>query len=167
MTRTRIVLALWLAALAACAAIIAESRISTDLSAFLPRSPSPAQQVLVDQVREGAVSRLLLLAVEGAPADALAALSRNLATRLEREPALASVNNGADTALDAERDFLWRHRYVLSPDVAPARFTASALHDALKHDQELLTSDLAPLLKRTLPGDPTGEMLAIIDSFAG
>jgi len=166
-TRPRLVLALWLAALVACAAIVARSEISTDLSAFLPRSPSPAQQVLVDQVREGAVSRLLLLAVEGAPADALATLSRTLATRLGREPALASVHNGADTALDAERDFLWRHRYVLSPDVVPARFTASGLHDALRHDQELLTSGLAPLLKRSLPGDPTGEMLTIIDAFQG
>jgi len=166
-TRARLVLALWLAALVACAAIVAETRISTDLSAFLPRSPSPAQQVLVDQVREGAVSRLLLLALHGAPADALGTLSRNLATQLEREPALASVNNGADTALDVERDFLWRRRYVLSPDVVPARFTASGLHDALMRDQELLTSGLAPLLKRTLPGDPTGEMLTIIDAFQG
>ena len=167
MTRRRVVPALWLAALVACAAIVARSEISTDLSAFLPRSPAPAQQVLVDQVREGAVSRLLLLAIEGAPADTLAVLSRDLATRLQREPALASVDNGADTALDPEREFLWRNRYVLSPDIVPQRFTRSALHDALLHDQDLLTSGLAPLLKRTLPGDPTGEMLGIIDAFQG
>jgi len=166
--RTRpVVLAAWIAALLACAAVIARTEISTDLSAFLPRSPSPAQQVLVDQVREGAVSRLILLGIEGAPADALAALSRNMAARLRLEPALSAVNNGEEAALDAEREFIWRNRYVLSPAVSPARFSEAGLRDALQRDQDLLTSGLAALVKRTLPSDPTGEMLTIIDEFAG
>ena len=45
------------------AAIIVNTRFSTDMSAFLPRSPNPAQQILVDQLREGVVSRLILLAI--------------------------------------------------------------------------------------------------------
>jgi predicted exporter len=166
--RTRLaVLAVWIAALLACAAVIARTEISTDLSAFLPRSPSPAQQVLVDQVREGAVSRLILLAIEGAPADALAALSRDLAARLRHEPALSAVDNGEEATLDAEREFIWRNRYVLSPAVVPARFTAAGLREALQRDQELLSSGLGALVKRTLPSDPTGEMLTIIDQFVG
>jgi len=163
----RAALAVWVAALLACAAVIARTEISTDMSAFLPRSPSPGQQVLVDQVREGVVSRIVLLAIEGAPSDVLAALSRDMAARLRREPALVAVNNGEEAALDADRDFLWRNRYVLSPAVVPARFTVVGLRDALQRDQVMLSSGLAVLVKRALPSDPTGEMLTIIDQFAG
>ena len=49
------------------------------MSAFLPRSPNAAQQILVDQLREGVVSRLILLAIEGAEPDTLAALSKAMA----------------------------------------------------------------------------------------
>ena len=42
----------WLAGVAGCVAVIARTEFSTDLSAFLPRSPSPVQQVLVEQPGE-------------------------------------------------------------------------------------------------------------------
>src|SRR5260370_38241 len=51
--------------------------------------------------------------------------------------------------------------------VSPARFSEAGWRDALQRDQDLLTSGLAALVKRTLPSDPTGEMLTIIDEFAG
>ena len=38
--------AIWIAFVAACATLIARSELSTDMAAFLPRLPSPAQQVL-------------------------------------------------------------------------------------------------------------------------
>jgi predicted exporter len=76
--RLRIV-ALWLAGLLICGAIIVNTRLSTDMSAFLPRSPNPAQRILVDQLREGVVSRLILLAITGADPDTLATLSKAMA----------------------------------------------------------------------------------------
>ena len=36
-------LALWIVGLVACVAVIARTRLSTDMSAFLPRSPSPVK----------------------------------------------------------------------------------------------------------------------------
>ena len=45
--------------------MIVHTQFSTDMSAFLPRSPTPAQKILVDQVRDGVVSRLILVGVDG------------------------------------------------------------------------------------------------------
>src|SRR3954470_3322803 len=42
----------WIAGIAACIVVVARTEFSADLSAFLPRSPSPEQQVLVEQLRE-------------------------------------------------------------------------------------------------------------------
>jgi predicted exporter len=70
--RALLPLALWLAALAAAAGLAVHARYTADLSAFLPRAPSPAQQLLVDQLREGALGRVMLVAIEGADARARA-----------------------------------------------------------------------------------------------
>lgn len=44
----------WLTGLLLCAVVIGRTSFTADLSAFLPRSPSAEQRVLVDQLREGA-----------------------------------------------------------------------------------------------------------------
>ena len=163
----RVALGVWIVGLAMCAALLARTGISTDMSAFLPRSPSAAQQVLVDQVRNGVVSRLILLGLDGAPPGALARLSRDVGGRLRRDPAFAAVDNGEEEALAGERDFLWRNRYLLSPGVTAERFTEAGLRAALAQDLRLLGSDLAVLVKRSLPGDPTGEILRLVDELAG
>ena len=158
---------IWLAALAVCVALIARTSLSTDMSAFLPRSPSAAQQVLVDQVRNGAVSRLILLAVEGAPADKLAALSKSMAGQLREEAEFPSVNNGEEIAFTAERQAIWRNRYLLSPGVMPERFTEQGLRQALENDLQLLGSGMGALVKQTLANDPTGEILGLVDRLTG
>ncbi|HUN52735.1 MAG TPA: MMPL family transporter, partial [Candidatus Sulfotelmatobacter sp.] len=165
--RGRSAIGIWLAALAVCIFVIARTSLSTDMSAFLPRSPSPAQQILVDQVRSGVVSRLILLGLDGAAPDTLAALSKALAGRLRQDPAFLSVNNGEDIGFDREREFFWRNRYLLGPDVTAGHFTVPALHQALARDLRLLGSDMAVLIKPSLPHDPTGEILTLIDRFAG
>src|SRR5215472_19152776 len=148
-------LGLWLLGLAECVMIVARTGLSTDMSAFLPRAPSTAQQVLVDQVRSGVAARLVLLGIDGGPPDALVALSRELGHRLRRLDAFLSVSNGDEEGLAAERDFFWRNRYLLSPAVEAESFTVTSLHAALANDLRLLRSPLGALAKRTLPNDPT------------
>src|SRR5215469_13298450 len=160
-------LGVWLLGLALCAIVVARTGLSTDMAAFLPRAPSAAQQVLVDQVRSGVASRLLLLGIEGAPPETLAALSRDLGERLRPLDAFLSVNNGAEEGLAGERDFFWRHRYLLSPAVDAERFTVAGLHAVLANDLRMLRTPLGALVKRTLPADPTGEGLVLIDELAG
>lgn len=166
MSGRRIIIAIWVAAILACCGIIALTTISTDMSAFLPRSPSAAQRVLVDQVREGVVSRLVLLAIQDAPPDTLAALSKAIASKLREDPEFGVVSNGDDAAFARDRDLLWRNRYLLSPAIAPGHFTPAALHAALEADLGLLGSDMGMIAKRSIPADPTGEMLRLIGEFS-
>ena len=68
MPRRTLAIAAWLVGLALCAWQIAHTRFAADLSSFLPSAPTAEQRLLVDQLREGAVSRLVLIGIEGADA---------------------------------------------------------------------------------------------------
>ena len=158
---------LWLVLLLACVLIISRTTIDTDMSAFLPRSPSPAQQILVEQLRDGVVSRLILIGVEGGSPEILAQTSKRLAAQLRKETDFVAVNNGENTGAEKDRDFLWRNRYLLSPAIAPGHFSASALRSALEDDLQLLGSPAGALVKRLLPDDPSGELLRLIEQLQG
>src|SRR6185295_14293024 len=149
----------WLVFVAACIAVIARTSITTDISAFLPRSPTPAQQLLVEQLRDGVVSRLILIGIEGAAPEPLARLSKQLTAALRKQDGFASVNNGEEAGFAQDREFLRRNRYLLSPAVAPGRFSAEGLRARLEENLQLLASPAGMLLRRTLPNDPTGELI--------
>ena len=165
MRHVRVAIVLWLAFLALCGWIAARSHYTADMSAFLPRSPTAAQQILVDQLREGVVSRVLLVGIEGAQPQILARLSAALAQRLAQAHELAYVNNGNEERLSADGEFLFRHRYRMSPGVTPERFTPEGLREALSDDLDLLASPLGTLVSRLLPSDPTGELLRLLDDL--
>ena len=149
-------IALWLAFLLACGTIISRTPFTTDLSAFLPRTPTPEQQLLMDQLRDGLASRLILVGIEGADAPTRAGLSRQIAQRLRADPAFVTINNGEPVNTERDRAFLFNNRYLLSPAVTPARFTADGLHAALSDSIDLLASPAGLLVKSMLPRDPTG-----------
>ena len=161
----RVIIALWIVALLIGGAVIMRTTFTTDMSVFLPRSPRPAQQILVDQLHEGVISRLILLAIEGAPPDTLAALSRTMADDLRAEPAFGVVSNGDPAAFAHDRDLLWRNRYLLSDAVTPLHFTPAALHAALETDLQLLGTDMGIFAKGSIGADPTGEMLRLVAAF--
>ncbi len=163
--RDRTAIAAWLALLIACLIIISRSQFTADLSAFLPKNPTPAQQLLLEQIRDGLASRLLLVGIEGADAPARAALSRQMAQRLRTDPAFVSVNNGEPVSAERDRAFLFNNRYLLSPQVTPAHFSVSGLHDALSDSIDLLASPAGLLVKSLLPRDPTGEMVQLLDQL--
>ena len=86
---------LWLVFLIGCGAIISRTHFTTDLSAFLPRTPTPEQQLLMDQLRDGLASRLILVGIEGADAPTRARLSRQMAGR-KAMSRLPSTSQGPD-----------------------------------------------------------------------
>ena len=165
---SRWAIAAWLVTVLACIAVIARTEFSADLSAFLPRSPTPVQQVLVQQLRDGVVSRLILVGIEGGAPAALAQTSKRLAAELRNEGnTFAAINNGEDTGIARDREFLWHNRYLLSPAVATGHFSSAALRAALEENLQLLGSPAGALLGRILPNDPSGELLRLIEQFEG
>ncbi|RQR52597.1 hypothetical protein DIE19_28080 [Burkholderia sp. Bp9126] len=159
--RQRAVLA-WLLGLLACGFAIGHARFTADLSAFLPRAPSAGQRVLVDQLRDGVVSRLILVAIDGGNATTRAALSRRMAASLRVDPQFAAVNNGEAADDTRDHQFVLDHRYLLSPAVTPQRFSADGLHRALGDSLDLLGSSAGLVAKALLPRDPTGEVAALV-----
>lgn len=161
----RLAIALWLLLLLGCLAVIARSQFTADLSAFLPRSPTPEQQLLVDQLRDGVASRLILVGIEGADETARAAISKAMARRLRASPAFISINNGEDINSERDRAYLFNNRYLLSPAVTPQRFSVDGLHTALSDSIDRLASPAGLLLKSLLPHDPTAEMLQLLEQM--
>lgn len=159
--------ALWLTLLALCIVVATRVQIGADLSAFLPQSPTPAQQLLTEQLRDGVVSRLILIGIEDGAPDTLAQTSKRLAQQLRNERSFSLVNNGEADSLARDGAFLLENRYLLSPAVTAERFTPGALHASLENALQLLGSPAGILLKRVLPRDPSGEMLQLLDESAG
>ena len=153
--------------MAASGWFVSRLQVDTDMGAFLPRAASPAQRVLVDQFRDGVVSRLVLVAIEGVAADRSAAISKRLAQRLRGNGAFVTVENGEASGFEGDRAFLWSNRYLLSDRVNADRFTDAGLRGALRHDLADLGSSAGLLVERMLPADPTGEMLHLIEQQQG
>ena len=163
--RSMTAIVLWLAFLLGCGAIISRTHFTTDLSAFLPRTPTPEQQLLMDQLREGVASRLILVGIEGADAPSRAGLSRKIAQRLRADPAFVTVNNGEPVNTERDQAFLFNNRFLLSPTVTPSRFSPEGLHAAFSDSIDLLASPAGLLAKSLLPRDPTGEMVQLLEQF--
>jgi len=157
---------LWLGALVACLAVILQSRYTADMSAFLPSKPTAQEQMLVDQLRDGLISRLILVGIDGSDARTRAALSRALAARLRQQAAFVSVNNGEPVDAHADEALLFKYRYLLSPATTPQTFSASGLHQAIAASIDSLASPLGGTLKSLFPADPTGALLQLLDNMA-
>lgn len=164
-SQRRAAIAAWLIGLVLCSIVIARTTFTADLSAFLPASPTKEQQVLLDQLRDGMVSRLILVGIEGADAPVRAALSKSIAHELRSDEAFVTVNNGEPVHLEKDQAYLFGNRYLLSPAVTPERFSVSGLHDALGETIDLLASPAGMLIKPMLPRDPTGEMVRLFEQM--
>jgi predicted exporter len=156
----------WLALILLAAAIAAHARYIADLSAFLPARPTPTQRLLVDQLRSGPASRLILIALERGDAGTRERIAVALAAALRNDREFSSVNDGEDAAADRDRDFIFEHRYVLSEAVTPQRFTPAGLRAALEETIADLASPEGLLIKSLTPHDPTGETLRIAEQLS-
>lgn len=163
--RTAFTFCAWLLSLALCALVIWRTPFHTDLSAFLPASPDPEQRVLIEQLQEGAASRLLLVAVEGGDAAQRAEASRRLAATLRASGRFEQVQNGEREGWEAVGTWLHAHRYQLSPAVTPERFTPEGLRDAIDETLSLLGTPAGAAVKPLLESDPTGETQRIVEDL--
>lgn len=167
--RARLPLLLWLAWVVTTVWItLAHTRVTSELTEFLPPGADATEQVLLEQVRQGATARIILLALYDAPYDKLAHASTTLAQALRETDLFTQVNNGALSSWSVrDRQLLFEHRYLLSPQTGGSRFTTEALHASLQERLQALVSPLGVLEKRTLPRDPTGELQSVLQVWTG
>ncbi len=156
----------WAGLLVLAALCVSQARYAADLSAFLPRAPSASERLLVEQLRNGIASRLLIVAIGGAEANERARLSRALAQALRADRRFSVVQNGSRAALQRDAEFLFAHRYRLSPAVTREQFSVAGLRAAIGRTLGLLAAPGGVLAAPSLANDPTGEMLALLDSIA-
>ena len=98
----------WAAAIGASAYWLARHlEVTTDLSAFLPAAATPAQSLLVGQLRDGVASRLIIIGIEGGDTAALANASRALAAELAADPRFVFVANGDASRLKREQELVF------------------------------------------------------------
>ena len=158
-------LVLWLVAVAACAGITLRTHYVADLSAFLPRSPSAEQAVLLDQLRSGIAARLVLIGIEGGSTEARAAASVAFAKALRASGDFDAVHNGDNSGFEATGQFLFEHRYLLSPAVDAQRFTADGLRAAIDEATSLLGTPAGSMIKPVILRDPTGETVRMAEGM--
>ena len=156
----------WLLSLALAAWAALDARYVADLSAFLPSRPTPAQQLLVDQLRDGPGSRLLLIALERGDVGTRARLSAALAHRLRSDREFSNVGNGDEVTAARDREVLFAHRYLLSEAVTPEHFSPSGLKQSMQETVADLASPEGLTLQGLAVRDPTGEMLTVIDQLS-
>jgi len=144
---------------------LATTRVQTELSLLFPEGRTSKQQLLLNALREGPSSRLILIGLEGAPIDVLTEANRVLAANMQKTRDFVSINNGERANTGNEKDQLFRYRYLLSPNIKKARFTTHGLHQALANRLHELTTPLSSLLKSKLPADPTNEYWHVVQSW--
>jgi predicted exporter len=152
-----VVLALWLAAVLLCVWQITRTNFNADLSAFLPAQPDARQRVLIEQIESGLVARTLLVGIEGGDAASRAAASRELAAAMRASGRFEQVQNGEVSDWAGVGQWLFDHRYLLSPAVNAWRFTATGLRDGIADSVALLGTPAGQMIKPLLDRDPTGE----------
>lgn len=141
--------------------------VTADLSVFMPTATSSIEKLLLEQLETGPTSRLVFIGLSGSDPQRLAEINKLLANKLRDGGHFVSVSNGESKVSDADRELAVSYRYLLTPADLSQRFTETGLRNSLEARLKDLASPLAPLHKRYLPVDPTGELIELLDLWTG
>ncbi len=155
-----------LAALALAALVFTHITVRGDLGELLPHARDPAARLVDEELRTGTAASLLLIGIEGAPADTLATVSNRLSDRLSHDPGLLFVQNGHGLLDPDAMRTLFASRYLLAPQAAGA-FSVAALRADFIRLRDGLASSAAPLVQQYGLPDPTGALPALLASWSG
>jgi predicted exporter len=160
-----LLLAAWAGGLAALGVFVARHLVvSSDLRLFLPDPRTPEQRILLEAIGEGPASRLLVVALEGAPVEALATTSSALVEALRGSDEFRFAANG-DVGLDSLPEELLPYRYVLSVDDATRTLDRNRLRAALETRARDLASPGGFALEPLIARDPTLLTLALLERW--
>ncbi len=148
--------------------VLSQVRIQTDMAEFLPRGRTPGARLMLEQLRSGSATSLIMLGVEGAPPATLARISRSMSTALAQNRLFVFVEDGDTSLLGSDTgQLLLRYRYLLAPGVTPRTFSAPALRANLETLLRGLASSASPLVSQFGLADPPGAFLALLQRWSG
>jgi predicted exporter len=156
----------WLVCFCLALWISLHAQYRADMSAFLPVHPSANQKVLLDQLKDGAVSRLVLIGVDAQDSEQLAQISAKMLAELRSQKQWSLVSNGSLVGSERDIQFLIENRYLLTGTGDPQAWTTPSLQRALLEARAMLTSQAGFFAKDLVPRDPTGELLRLLEGLA-
>ena len=157
---------LWLIAMALGIGILANTRFQADMSVFMPRHPTKSQAVLVNQLQEGAASKVVLIGVDGLAESEFESTSVAFAEALRGSMLFTFVANGRVASDPATQKLLFDYRYLLSDAVNAERFSVDGLKQSLTLRASELAGSAGLMTAQLMASDPTGETLHIAESLA-
>ncbi len=171
---------LWALVMVAALLQIIRTDVTADITAFLPGPSDAHQRLLIDQLRSGASTRLVIIglslpdeATTGVTPDesirsaALVKASTQLRERLAALDTIAWVANGDAGHHHQERKRLFDARYLLSPGIMPDALSVTGLRTAFAQLQDQLVSARGSAIRPIAASDPTLESLRLLAQGAG
>ena len=146
-------------------AILTRFNVATDLGVFLPATTSSAEKILIKQLGKGATSKLLFVALSGAGELELREKNKLLSAKLKGSELFARVLNGEHDLNEADRDLIFKKRYLVAPLDVAHRFSVAGLRQSLQERLRGLASSTALFEKSFLTRDPVGASKIFIDQL--
>jgi predicted exporter len=146
-------------------AILTRFNVATDLGVFLPATTSSAEKILIKQLGKGATSKLLFVALSGADELELREKNKLLAANLRGSELFSRVLNGEHDLNEADRDLIFKNRYLVAPLDVAHRFSVAGLRQSLQERLRGLASSTALFEKSFLTRDPVGASKIFIDQL--
>jgi len=179
-TKSTLISVLWITiALAAVLILGARLQLSFDLSVFFPHKTSLTHDILLEQLKNGPGSRLVVIGLRGGERDQLSDLSEQMKAELKSNPLFVNVLNGDYSVETSSIPEPVKSYYLLLADVDYSRASLqqalqSRLEDLafgggttfinlIARDPFLQTLDI---LQRLVPVNMTGEMWFAEDGSA-
>jgi len=153
--------------LAALYVIFANFRISTELSLFLPEPVTKFEKLLHYQLNNGASTNIIFLGFSGLPAKELADFNQRMTKRLRQSDTFSKVTNNASNLSESALEFLEKNRYLLTHNDLSEQLSVAGLKASLSARLDGLASSSAPIEKRYLRRDPTGEIITLLGEWQG
>jgi predicted exporter len=163
---------LWVGvAVLAVVILVSRLQLSFDLSAFFPQQTTLAHGVLIEQLRNGPGSRLIVIGINGSDPQQLAEVSDQMKQRLTSDPAFVAVLNGEFDEDATQAPEPVSSYYLLLRDIDYSRESlrqalqwrlqdlafggGSALLELIARDPFLITLDV---LQQLVPVDMDGDL---------